>query len=238
MRPNINPDYRGTRVFIKRSDALSVASSPDEDNTPVLIAEIETSNEIGDQIDASSGVGTSISTQELATPDEETFVSDNSAYAREDTDANTGNTSTLVAGRDSNLDEKWPFAQWDLSGIPAGAEVASATARLYLLSATGGGSVNIRCSEVTENWDESTLTWSNKPALGDDQDNNTIDTADTGQFHEWTIAASLVQAWIDGDKTHNGLAFWPTGSTETDELQFSSDDATASERPQLVITYK
>lgn len=145
--------------------------------------------------------------------------------------------------------------QFDLSGIAAGKVVKSATLRLYLgkLTVSGASATTttknlvLEVHALTKAWKELEATWrrritgSNWTTQGGDY-RSTATTAptlasgtSTGTWVEFSVGP-LVQEWVDGVTTNNGLILvLPTISNE--ELIFNSREA-ASNAPQLVVTYQ
>jgi hypothetical protein len=144
--------------------------------------------------------------------------------------------------------------QFDVSAIPAGKTVQSATLRMYFRALatpytklTQNLSVDVYA--VSMPWLELEATWKRRLAgtswttSGGDY----VSTAITnkalakdmapGQWVEFTVTAQ-VQAWVDGVSSNNGfLLRLPAATTALDELVFSSRQAT-SNPPELVVTYK
>lgn len=151
--------------------------------------------------------------------------------------------------------EAHPLLRFDLSGIKAGSKVNSATLRLYFGALTVNASsaakttvnLTLNVQAVTKSWIESEATWKKRTAGNNwtTQGGDYRSTATTtyalpknstpGVWLEFTVTP-LVQEWVDGVTTNNGLILvLPTTSTE--ELIFDSREA-ASNAPELVVTYQ
>lgn len=140
----------------------------------------------------------------------------------------------------STLGNRRSFVRFDLSScaIPATARVTGATVSLYLSQAPGSSrTYEIRL--VTAAWTETTVTFANQPAAA----GTATSTASTGTTSGATLswpATSDAQAFIAGTATNNG---WRVAdSTEgalvpIDSTLGARERATASERPELVVTY-
>ena len=81
----------------------------------------------------------------------------------------------------------------------------------YAFNFTGYGDTSsdpgeLRCYEILESWNQATLTWSNRPnAGGDDDDFDRVTGIDSFQVMTCD-ATDLVRDWITGAKANNGIA--------------------------------
>jgi len=177
------------------------------------------------------------------------------------TDLNSGAATWLLAG-------DWPTAFWgtmrstlqfDLSAIPAGSTINSATLSLYQAGQGDNSTPTLDAHYLTRNWTEGTGIWS---ATGDGATWGTYDgvnnwTSPGGDYNptpsasavapnstaawvNWDLT-SLTQSWVDGSIANNGVLIKqdvenPAG---TDIKLYISSDYTAdpSLRPKLVIEY-
>jgi len=136
-----------------------------------------------------------------------------------------------------------PFArsylQFDLSPIPLEAVILDANLGLYYDSSYELTSLPIGLYEVTESWEENTLTWDNQPASSNEVANiQIIPASQTNDFVYWYIA-DLVKGWYEGSITNYGIVLRDTDESSDDggvEF-FSSDCPTASQRPKLIIEF-
>ena len=133
--------------------------------------------------------------------------------------------------------EQETLMQFQLSSIPLGSTIISATLNLYGQGAFPIPETSIvKIKEILEPWNESTVKWDNKPSYGDYIDSSTL--IDEMKWHEWDIT-SLVQEWINGEPNY-GLALLtdyhrPTG----EDWGFKSSDYSydPSKRPKLEVSY-
>ena len=135
-------------------------------------------------------------------------------------------TSTSFSIVDGATTAKQAFLRFTVSGLPAGATIASAKLRLYVTNdSTSGGIIK----QVTDtSWPEA-LTWNTKPAI----DGPTVATVGVAGVNA-TIEADLTSA-ITGNGTYSFAIVMPAGNSNT--LGYASREfATVSQRPQLVIT--
>jgi hypothetical protein len=124
--------------------------------------------------------------------------------------------------------------RWDLSDIPAGSEVTSATITINVTNPTVG---TYELYAISSPWEECQVTWNDGPGRGNVL-RGTVGPASMGT-HTIILnndGVTLVQAWIDGFTPNHGLMM--VGSDVTDGLGFNSREASpASNRPRLTITF-
>ena len=123
------------------------------------------------------------------------------------------------------------------SVIPAGQVLAQATLVVtYAFDFTGFGTTSsepgtLACHEVTENWDQTTLTWTHRPGIAPAFRTVTGITAFGAQLLDTTM---VVHRWIYGTRPNNGLAL--TNATQR-VIGMNSREASAdpSLKPQLIL---
>ncbi len=152
--------------------------------------------------------------------------------------------------------------QWDVSAIPVNAVIDSASLTLYVSDPAGStfslydvlrdwveGTSDGAASTTSANWNtyDGTTTWTSGGAGS---------TSDRGSANLWGAGSStfnsngsktvalnssgeaVVQNWIDGDLTNNGVTIQNyTSGTTTNYLKFTSSEGTEANRPKLNITY-
>ncbi len=127
---------------------------------------------------------------------------------------------------------------FDLTSIPAGASIDSATLHLDIWSLVVGTGRTYDVHRVTESWVETLVTWRNifgKNVL------MPISSAATGTTaNSWVVwdITSDVQAFTDGTPNYGWLVKDQTESQGTNYVKFySSEYADATKRPYLEVTY-
>ncbi len=163
---------------------------------------------------------------------------------------NYGNfTSLMVDEGGGDLGNGRVLLQFDLSTIPAGATITSATLQLNATSNSASFPINVY--EVTEDWQEgtggtgaadwdhryspeiSTSEWSTPGGTVDDSVIiASLDTGDTG-LHFWDIT-SLAQDWFTGAAANNGLML---ASPDTGGETVVYDSRETIHPPQLIISF-
>jgi len=147
-------------------------------------------------------------------------------------------TKMVVEGSPINYNMMRMYIQFDLSSLPAGAVIESASLGLYYFdSGSAAGSVGVY--KVTNDWNESLITWANQPTFGSAAKSTvTVPAANTSDFVFWDITA-LVKGWYSSPATNYGVVLRDTDES-TDEGGkgfYSSDCAVANQRPELIIHY-
>ena len=163
-----------------------------------------------------------------------------------DTTNNFGASTSMVVDREST-DLQRALLQFDLSSIPAGSTINSAT--LKLQSTQIGGTLNIAVYEVTQAWSEGTgngtagaanwnerqtgTNWTTAGGTFNSTAVATLNTDATGQ-HTWTVT-SLVQAWFNGTNVNNGLMVASPDGGGNRTVTYDSSEGTTV--PVLEINY-
>jgi len=162
-------------------------------------------------------------------------------------------TTNFGASRELELDgnpDKAALIRWELSGIPAGSTILSASIRLYVVDnstdtfeiyalnrAFSEGQVNYQRAAVGQNWSglgatgaadrgSTVLGVVTAPSTG----YNTIDLNAAG--------VAVLQSWLNNPASNFGFIFQDYADASTNGLDFASSEATnTSTRPRLTITY-
>jgi hypothetical protein len=143
--------------------------------------------------------------------------------------------SVLITGRfqeaGGNLSHALLRFTWPQ--IPLGTEVISASLRLRLVSTSGEATTQIGVWPITEDWQESTVTWANQPEVTQ----GTMGQATVGSAFpamvSWDVT-TLVQQWVDGTRANYGLELrGPTSGLW--QRNFNSSETPGGFCPQLVI---
>jgi hypothetical protein len=202
----------------------------------------------GEGAGAGGGGGGGSGTTVTLNPTQDTFVGGNS------TSVYAENVS-LFMGFGSR---EWrPVLQFDVSGIPAGSTVTSAKLRLHNWDdgSTNAGPLTVTAYGVEQAWTEK---WGNKGANWYDRVKQgggalqwstpgvsystgdsaiaTFDSTAAPQWVEWQVAP-LVQGWIDGASTNNGVVLVPDAGSAFANSR-SADYGDSALHPQLVVTYE
>lgn len=153
---------------------------------------------------------------------------------------NYGSDESLFVGA-AAADERYrSYLQFDLSIIPSTAVVTDADLGLYYCGTSGPAAAEIGVYNVTSSWDEDDITWfDQRPCAAAPEDTASVPGAVTYEFIYWAID-DLVQGWIDGSITNNGVLLKDTDeiTVEAWKASYSSNYTIIPERcPKLVISY-
>jgi hypothetical protein len=113
-----------------------------------------------------------------------------------------GNDNSLSVGFDGS-DESRALLRFDLSSIPAGSSVLSATAWFYIAGAHPEGAIDLH--RISADWDEGMATWHE---LGDSFYGDVIASIPAQNTAAKWVALNLTaqaQAWVNGEDNH-GIA--------------------------------
>ena len=168
---------------------------------------------------------------ETLNPSQDTYVDDND-------DRNFGSSQYLVVDKSGGgVGDGRTLVQFDLSTIPAGSTITSAT--LYLTAVDITGNLTVSAYQVTEAWVGDTVTYDTRPDHENDASPPSFN-AWAGQIvdgnpvdHDWDITA-LVQAWVDGTASNYGVLL---GSAESgsEHVQYYSSESANSPRLEVLF---
>lgn len=127
----------------------------------------------------------------------------------------------------------YSYLRFDVSAIPPGAVIDSAELRLYLDDWNGTSPYTVQVYSLNAGWVERGITWNNQPAPFELIDTRAI-TPSAG-YKAWILDTDLVQEWVDGVLSNDGLVLVPGPALGWD-LTFNSREA-KSDWPLLVIGY-
>ena len=147
-----------------------------------------------------------------------------------------GGATTLSVGPKTNK-RTWALVRFDLSscGIPATGGADSATLNLRIATAPGS-SQTLDVSTISSTWNGST-TWNTVPSTGSPF--ASITTGTTSNVTKGVTVTADVDALIkNGAANYGWLISEASSSSNVTTLFGSSENATAGNRPQLVINYE
>jgi len=152
------------------------------------------------------------------------------AYVYEKYPSNNYGSETSIKVKSQSGSSKIGYILFNLT-IPSNSQILDAKLKIYN-NVGGTYSAEVCVYRVTESWNENDVTWNSRPALGEEYDCKTINSAGWWVFD----ITDLVQGWVNGSYENYGLALSSDSSTE---LQFYSKDySDPSYHPVLEITYQ
>lgn len=160
------------------------------------------------------------------------LIATEDAHIVEAVPGGTANISVLHVDNDGGS-EVWSLLKFDLSSIPAGAAIKSATLKLKVATISPNDKVEVWAIGAT--WSESTVTWATKPS----STGSLVATGGTGtpvgSFFERDVK-TLVRSWYAGTLSNHGLYLKPEAVGSDCDFH-SSEAASSADRPRLVVTY-
>ncbi|GEM_PF-1993026 len=133
------------------------------------------------------------------------------------------------------------FVRFDVSSVPSGVTITSATLRLRLTGAPSS-SRTYEVHRVSASWlemDPGGITWDNQPTVGGSATSTTATGTTDGVWLEWTVTAD-VQAFMAGSAVNYG---WRVNdAAESSSLDYDAEfstweDSGTGDDPRLVVTY-
>jgi hypothetical protein len=153
-----------------------------------------------------------------------------------------------------NVQNQWDVADWPcfsryyvtfpLTPLPAGASIVSATLTMYMFGNAGYNPGDakpslIQAARVSGDWDESTLTWNNAPALLENTSWTVVNPMEEGdpvpKPATWDVSQAVADALAAGEPLR--LALYSGDGDYHSGKYFWSADAGEELRPLLKITW-
>ncbi|WP_220681271.1 DUF3344 domain-containing protein [Methanofollis formosanus] len=170
----------------------------------------------------------------------ETFPADADSYVRFGTsfeNRNYGTATSLSTLQTSLGVHLRSLIHFDLSSIPKGAEIESAT--LYAYMSARAGDREVGAYRVTDTWNESGVTWKTQPSV-DTQPTSSIDPGSAvNTWICWNVTQD-VQAYADGTANYGWMIKNTDESTPSMDQKVtlrSRNYADATQHPYLNVTY-
>jgi hypothetical protein len=157
-----------------------------------------------------------------------------------------GDVATLNNGASNSFLINWTYItipvtsslgliQFDLSSIPVGSTITSATLDLYHQFNSGNGK-SVQFSEVTSAWNESTVTYNTKPTTTGVLLSYLISDSSFG-LHRIFDVTTIVNDWTSGAVTNYGFLV-SLNPDAPSWIYLASKEATdATQRPLLTVNY-
>jgi hypothetical protein len=160
---------------------------------------------------------------------------------------NYGLSSTLTMNQGGgDLGNRRLLLLFDIGPIPVGATVSGAVLKL---NKTGGdvGGIDVDVHRVTADWDSLEATWEERLSgspwlvLGGDHDTPVLATTNvtTDAEYQWSdpALAALVDDWVHGVTSNQGLILGSRDTGSQDRIFASRFYSETSSRPRMAVTY-
>jgi len=162
-----------------------------------------------------------------------TSVSDDT-YIDELNPTATNATATTLSISPRTSRRLYAFVKFSLTacGLPAGAQVDSATLSVRMSTQMSGRTISV--SEVAGAWTEAALDWSPQPAVA---------ATPTGTFSGTGTGTKTVEVgpdvadWVSGAATNTGWRLADLGASQNITGAIGSSEGTTANRPTLTISY-
>lgn len=157
------------------------------------------------------------------------------AYIDEHNPTTNYNNTYLEAGGTTSNHRRSSYLKFDLSSITPPYYIDSAVLTMRVLTFYGTNQLFVY--PIRESWTETGITWNNKPALDGSNIYYTAGITDVGTVN-MSLNVDEFNNIIHGITTNYGICLYTASKTDGTGFQFaSSQHATTSYRPKLVITY-
>ncbi|MBN1246412.1 MAG: DNRLRE domain-containing protein, partial [Anaerolineae bacterium] len=151
--------------------------------------------------------------------------------------SNHGNASTLYVQRNATGQEDHTLVSFDVSGVPSGSTVVSASLGLHpyyamaMQAPQAPQALDMVPEAILNAWDESTVTWNSNIGSASQGDPA---TAWNNTTWNWFDVTNIAQGWASGTLVNYGIKIKPAlGSVDTAEFIASPSGLQA----QLIIVY-
>ncbi len=155
---------------------------------------------------------------------------------------NLGNTIDMWAGYDDSLDPDGEIVRslvmFDLSTIPSGSTINSATFEAYLVGWYDylDRYRDVAVRRITETWSEDSVTWNNSPGYGESYDTVSIKAEQVWDWHSWDVR-DLVQEWVNGTYANQGMMLRGPEQSGTDSAWRSFSTKEGPHPPRLIVDF-
>jgi len=125
----------------------------------------------------------------------------------------------------------YDFLEFDLTSSPTAAQTVKAELWVY---GSAPNNPAIQINRITASWTEAGVTSASNPASSFYANMSAVPST-----ANWVVTdiTSLYQGWKNGTYINYGVKLVPTLNNQTNGSIASSDNATAANRPKLVVTY-
>ncbi len=157
-------------------------------------------------------------------------------------DTNFSNSTVLWVGKQENGALQRSLLKCDLSFIPAGSKIITANLNVYLDYDASEMEIQetITPYAITDDWDVSTVTWNNQPAISNSIRGFTTNLSTPGYY--CFMITDFVERWVNQGFANNGLELKSDEINIDDNKRFVSSDEMEVEKqsfkPVFVVQYE
>ena len=157
---------------------------------------------------------------------------------------NYGSLNTLEIGHSAGGYDTWVLLKFDLSVIPAGSTISSATLQLRGNLAMSASESEADAPEAIGEvwphranslWLEDYVAWNNKPGFASADD----PASTVGASADWynITVTGAVRQWVEAGAANNGLILKGDGVSTWNTSFWSRDETTTTLHPRLIVNY-
>jgi Ca2+-binding RTX toxin-like protein len=184
-------------------------------------------SEIGETDGASSG---DVLVEQPSFGERYTIYADADSYLDESNPSTNFGTATTLGVREKQNNSFRSLLHYNLSTIPGGTTINSATAYFYVTT-KDFNPVNVH--RVTASWTETAVTWTSAASSYNATVEGSFTPSSTGVYVSVDIT-SLVQGWINGTYSNDGLMLI-AGTANKYSVYSSREETGTSQDPYLVV---
>lgn len=168
---------------------------------------------------------------------------DHDSFAQESDPTTPKGSLSLIRLKQWDVTRSYPYLKWSsdlISRIPSRSVINSATINLYVWECnTASGYETIPTYQINADWDESTMTWNNKPAVTGSSLGN-MDFTSIG----WKTLdiTSLFTDWFNGTKNAYGIRIGAISTTMISSsplisIYSTEEEAETDKHPYISVDY-
>ena len=161
-----------------------------------------------------------------------TLSVDQDAWIRSDNPGQNNGDANDLHTRFENGEIEQPLVRFDLSPLPADAQVYSASVWFYVEAGKEHPEGPVTLHSVTANWVEGDVDWDSFNGSYDSAPIGMIPAQDTGAVWVRVNVTGQVQAWINGQPNYGILL---NSVAEGVHAEYTSSEGSASEHPRLEV---
>ncbi len=177
-------------------------------------------------------------------PEDGTTIND--TYIREDSGSNYGTETTLRLGKIVSGLEYRSLIKFNVSSISSENTIVTSNLQVYVESSSGDANRTINAYRLISDWQEIQANWSHRTTgnLWDSIGGDYLQELDSvyfenesGNYYNFSITTAT-RGWVNGTYENYGIIIFSNDS-EAGNLTYlsSSNSATASQRPKIIIDY-